>query len=129
VADSLAPAADELREIVAAGWLVIWLAGNSWPIVSARDIRYMVPIGEPAPAKFCKTYPQPLSTGRAGGGVCPAPPAPAPHIEEISAGGPCTPQQNIFAKVRSRNMASDLRLCNCAVNHSTEYAKWSFFSA
>jgi len=71
------------------------------------------------PCRFNRSYPQPLSptatklvdkdpavgrvatTQTAGGGVCTGRPAHAPPIVESSAGGPCTPAQNIFAKVKA----------------------------
>lgn len=67
-------------------------------------------VGLDSPTFFYRTYPQPLSTGRAGGGVCPVCRLPVPPIVESSAGGLYTPTKNIFAKVRSAEVPSDLRL-------------------
>lgn len=74
-----------------------------------------------SPAIFCKTYPQPYpqpvdspvdgqQRGRAR----------RPHIVNFSAGGPYTPQKEIFAKVRSVNMALTCGYRVCGEGHTSK---------
>jgi hypothetical protein len=79
-----------------------------------------VPIGQTAPLFFLESYPQPYPQGE----PCPVDnrlaPQPRPPVLKIQRGGLYTPQQNIFAKVRSPLTCG---YTICAVTHTAKNAK------
>jgi hypothetical protein len=62
---------------------------------------YSVPEVEPAPAFLLNSYPQALSTGRAGLWITASQQETAPPVAEIHRLHTYTPQQKIFAKVKA----------------------------
>lgn len=78
-----------------------------------RDMGYRGAGAVVSPPVFLQFFADRTDRQTAGGGVCPAPPAPAPRIVEFTRPELYTPTKKIFAKVRSVNMASDLRLYRC----------------
>jgi hypothetical protein len=70
---------------------------------------YRSPEVESAPQFFLASYPQALSTGRAGLGITVSQQERTPPVAELQVWVRGTPQQKIFAKVKA-DLASDLRL-------------------
>jgi hypothetical protein len=62
---------------------------------------YSVPEAESAPQFSIKSYPQAVSTGRAGLWITVSQQEPTPPVAELWRGVSCTPQQKIFAKVKA----------------------------